>query len=109
MEFGRLITAMVTPFDANERIHWPEVERLIHDLIEVQRNDSLVICGTTGESPTLTDEEKVEPVQVRGGKSCREGSDHCRYRQQQHGPLDSYDEAGRGSRRRRRSIGRALL
>lgn len=60
MEFGRLITAMVTPFDANERIHWPEVERLIHDLIEVQRNDSLVICGTTGESPTLTDEEKVE-------------------------------------------------
>lgn len=108
MEFGRLITAMVTSFDANERIHWPEVERLIHDLIEVQRNDSLVICGTTGESPTLTDEEKVELFKFAVEK-LPGGSDHCRYRQQQHGPLDSYDEAGRGSRRRRRSIGRALL
>ncbi|MCY9516116.1 4-hydroxy-tetrahydrodipicolinate synthase [Paenibacillus apiarius] len=59
MDFGRMITAMVTPFDENDRIHWPEVERLIDYLIEEQQNDSLVVCGTTGESPTLTDEEKL--------------------------------------------------
>ncbi|WP_019425044.1 4-hydroxy-tetrahydrodipicolinate synthase [Paenibacillus sp. OSY-SE] len=59
MDFGRMITAMVTPFDENEEIHWYEVERLLDYLIEEQQSDSLVVCGTTGESPTLTDEEKL--------------------------------------------------
>ncbi|UHA73881.1 4-hydroxy-tetrahydrodipicolinate synthase [Paenibacillus sp. 481] len=60
MDFGRLITAMVTPFDDNQQINWSETERLIHYLIEQQQNDAIVIAGTTGESPTLSDEEKVE-------------------------------------------------
>jgi len=60
MDFGRLITAMVTPFDEQNRIHWGETARLIDYLIEEQKSDSLVVCGTTGESPTLTDEEKLE-------------------------------------------------
>ncbi|GAA0395081.1 4-hydroxy-tetrahydrodipicolinate synthase [Paenibacillus motobuensis] len=60
MDFGRLITAMVTPFDKQNRIHWGETARLIDYLIEEQKSDSLVVCGTTGESPTLTDEEKLE-------------------------------------------------
>ena len=59
MDFGRLITAMVTPFDERLQINWPQVGRLIDYLIEEQRSDSLVVCGTTGESPTLTDEEKI--------------------------------------------------
>lgn len=59
MDFGRMITAMVTPFDENEEILWSEVERLLDYLIEEQQSDSLVVCGTTGESPTLTDEEKL--------------------------------------------------
>jgi 4-hydroxy-tetrahydrodipicolinate synthase len=60
MDFGRLITAMVTPFDEQNQIHWGETTRLIDYLIEEQKSDSLVVCGTTGESPTLTDEEKLE-------------------------------------------------
>lgn len=60
MDFGRLITAMVTPFDAQGAIDWETTGRLIDYLIEVQQTDSLVVCGTTGESPTLSDEEKVE-------------------------------------------------
>lgn len=60
LEFGRLITAMATPFDKDLNINWESTERLIDHLIEDQRSDSLVICGTTGESPTLKDEEKLE-------------------------------------------------
>lgn len=60
MSFGRLITAMVTPFDEQLNINWETTGRLIDYLIDVQKSDSLVISGTTGESPTLTDDEKVE-------------------------------------------------
>jgi 4-hydroxy-tetrahydrodipicolinate synthase len=60
VDFGRLIVAMVTPFDANLTIDWAQAGKLIDYLIEEQANDSLVICGTTGESPTLTDEEKLQ-------------------------------------------------
>lgn len=60
MEFGRLITAMVTPFDADGQIDWQITGRLIDYLIEEQQSDSLVVSGTTGESPTLSDEEKLE-------------------------------------------------
>jgi len=60
MDFGRLITAMVTPFDENGAIDWRRAASLIDELIDVQQSDSLVVSGTTGESPTLTDEEKLE-------------------------------------------------
>ena len=59
MHFGSLITAMVTPFNKNLEIDWEIAGRLIDYLIEEQKSDALVITGTTGESPTLTDEEKV--------------------------------------------------
>ncbi|HIW32184.1 MAG TPA: dihydrodipicolinate synthase family protein, partial [Candidatus Paenibacillus intestinavium] len=49
MEFGRLITAMVTPFDAEGNIDWAIAEQLIEHLIVDQQNDSIVIAGTTGE------------------------------------------------------------
>lgn len=60
MDFGRLITAMVTPFDDQGLIDWEQTKRLMDYLIEEQRSDALVVCGTTGESPTLSDEEKLE-------------------------------------------------
>lgn len=60
MDFGRLITAMVTPFNDQGEIHWEEAARLIDYLIKEQKSDALVISGTTGESPTLSDEEKVQ-------------------------------------------------
>ncbi|SEK22698.1 4-hydroxy-tetrahydrodipicolinate synthase [Paenibacillus sp. OK003] len=60
MDFGRLITAMVTPFNEQGEIHWEETARLIDYLIADQKSETLVISGTTGESPTLSDKEKVE-------------------------------------------------
>jgi len=60
MDFGRLITAMVTPFDTQGQIDWETTKKLIDYLIDVQLSDSLVVAGTTGESPTLTEDEKLE-------------------------------------------------
>nr|WP_280922095.1 4-hydroxy-tetrahydrodipicolinate synthase [Paenibacillus lactis] len=55
-----MITAMVTPFDRSGEINWDETARLIEHLIADQKSDSLVIAGTTGESPTLSESEKLE-------------------------------------------------
>ncbi|OPG98029.1 4-hydroxy-tetrahydrodipicolinate synthase [Chryseobacterium mucoviscidosis] len=60
MDFGRLITAMVTPFNEQGGIHWEETARLIDYLIEDQKSETIVVSGTTGESPTLSDKEKIE-------------------------------------------------
>lgn len=57
-QFGHVITAMLTPFDRDGRVNSPRVAELARRLVE-HGSDSLVICGTTGESPTLSDEEKV--------------------------------------------------
>ncbi|SFS78319.1 4-hydroxy-tetrahydrodipicolinate synthase [Paenibacillus sp. BC26] len=59
MDFGRIITAMVTPFHADGSIDWETTGRLMDYLIEDQQSDSIVVSGTTGESPTLTDDEKI--------------------------------------------------
>ncbi|MGI8384406.1 4-hydroxy-tetrahydrodipicolinate synthase [Robertmurraya sp. P23] len=56
--FGRVSTAMVTPFDSKGHIDFAKTTLLINHLIE-NGSDSLVIAGTTGESPTLSKEEKI--------------------------------------------------
>lgn len=56
--FGRMLTAMVTPFDENLEVNYAMAEKLAMHLLE-QGNDGIVVNGTTGESPTLTDEEKI--------------------------------------------------
>jgi 4-hydroxy-tetrahydrodipicolinate synthase len=58
MDFGRVITAMVTPFDEDLNVDYRAFEKLVDYLIE-NGSDALVVTGTTGESPTLSDEEKV--------------------------------------------------
>ncbi len=62
MNFGRILTAMVTPFDQNGDIDWQATENLINYLI-ANGTDGLVVSGTTGESPTLSEEEKVQLFQ----------------------------------------------
>ncbi|MBX9940641.1 MAG: 4-hydroxy-tetrahydrodipicolinate synthase [Candidatus Obscuribacterales bacterium] len=58
--FGRLITAMVTPFKADgSAIDYDQLETLIEHLIKTGTT-ALVVAGTTGESPTLTEDEKKE-------------------------------------------------
>ncbi len=56
--FGHVVTAMVTPFDAGGQVDYSKAAALAKRLIE-RGNDGLVIAGTTGESPTLSDEEKI--------------------------------------------------
>ena len=56
--FGRVLTAMATPFTASGELDVEGAARLATYLVDVQRNDGLVINGTTGESPTTTDVEK---------------------------------------------------
>lgn len=59
MIFGRLITAMFTPFTRDQQIDWPRLEAVIDHLIDTG-TDTIVVSGTTAESPTLTYEEKLE-------------------------------------------------
>jgi len=56
--FGRLLTAMITPFSADGTLDAAGAARLATWLVDVQGNDGLVISGTTGESPTTSDAEK---------------------------------------------------
>ncbi|MEU8267111.1 4-hydroxy-tetrahydrodipicolinate synthase [Sphaerisporangium sp. NPDC049002] len=56
--FGRMLTAMVTPFTADGAVDLEGVQRLATYLVDEQQNDGLVVSGTTGESPTTTDAEK---------------------------------------------------
>src|SRR5438094_763322 len=56
--FGRVLTAMVTPFTADGGLDIDGAQRLATHLVDEGGNDGLVISGTTGESPTTTDEEK---------------------------------------------------
>jgi 4-hydroxy-tetrahydrodipicolinate synthase len=57
--FGRVLTAMVTPFDGDGRIDLDGAQRLARWLVD-HGSDGLVINGTTGESPTLTATESVD-------------------------------------------------
>jgi 4-hydroxy-tetrahydrodipicolinate synthase len=56
--FGRLLTAMMTPFAPDGSLDVDGAQRLAAYLVDEQRNDALVISGTGGESPTTTDAEK---------------------------------------------------
>ena len=56
--FGRISTAMVTPFDKNGHIDFEKTTQLVTHLIE-NGTESIVVAGTTGESPTLSKEEKL--------------------------------------------------
>jgi 4-hydroxy-tetrahydrodipicolinate synthase len=58
VRFGRIATAMVTPFDRKGHIDFSKTTQLVNYLI-ANGSESLVVCGTTGESPTLSKEEKL--------------------------------------------------
>ncbi|UPT19632.1 4-hydroxy-tetrahydrodipicolinate synthase [Thermobifida alba] len=56
--FGQMLTAMITPMHDNGEVDYDGVARLAAYLVDEQRNDGLVVNGTTGESATTSDEEK---------------------------------------------------
>ena len=57
-EIGRLITAMVTPFDADGQVDYEQAKRLARALLD-SGSDGLVVTGTTGEGPALSMDEKA--------------------------------------------------
>jgi 4-hydroxy-tetrahydrodipicolinate synthase len=57
--FGRVLTAMVTPFDDDLRLDLDAAATVARWLVD-HGSDGLVVCGTTGESPTLSDGEKLD-------------------------------------------------
>jgi 4-hydroxy-tetrahydrodipicolinate synthase len=61
--FGRVLTAMITPFDGRGRLDLDGAAKLASWLVE-QGNDGLVVAGTTGESPTLTHDEQIELIRT---------------------------------------------
>jgi 4-hydroxy-tetrahydrodipicolinate synthase len=61
--FGRVITAMVTPFADDGSVNYRVAEKLANHLVD-NGSDGLVICGTTGESPTLSWSEEYELFKV---------------------------------------------
>ncbi|MDG4837363.1 4-hydroxy-tetrahydrodipicolinate synthase [Micromonospora sp. WMMD967] len=62
--FGRLITAMVTPFTPDGSLDLDGVAKVASYLVDEQGNDALVVNGTTGESPTTTDTEKEQLIRA---------------------------------------------
>ncbi|GAB2563090.1 4-hydroxy-tetrahydrodipicolinate synthase [Gracilibacillus alcaliphilus] len=58
MNFGRLLTAMVTPFDQDNQIDYEITTQLVEHLLS-NGTDGLIVAGTTGESPTLSHDEKL--------------------------------------------------
>ncbi len=84
--FGRLITAMVTPFTPDGGLDLPRAEQLVDKLIS-EGSEALVVCGTTGESPTVFYDQKMElfttvikavggrvPVIANAGDNCTDDS-----------------------------------
>ena len=69
--FGSLVTAMITPFNAGLEVDYDKVEELV-DYLVLKGSDSLVVAGTTGESPALSEDEKLTmfktAVSAAGGR-----------------------------------------
>lgn len=63
MSFGRILTAMVTPMNERLEVDYEEAKHLALHLVE-HGNDGIVVAGTTGESPTISTEEKLELFKV---------------------------------------------
>lgn len=61
--FGRLITAMITPFDENRELDLQRTEEFADRLV-AGGTDSIIVCGTTGESPTVFYPQKIEVIKA---------------------------------------------
>lgn len=62
-QFGRLITAMITPFTVDDQVNYDEAVRLANYLVD-HGTDTVLLTGTTGESPTLTHDEEFELYRI---------------------------------------------
>jgi 4-hydroxy-tetrahydrodipicolinate synthase len=72
VDLGAILTAMVTPFDADGHVDEEAAVRVMHHLVE-HGSDGLVMCGTTGEASTMTDEEHLGVIAL----AVEEMKGHC--------------------------------
>ena len=93
-EIGGVLTAMVTPFAEDRSVDEATARRLARHLIE-HGSHGLVLSGTTGESPTLDDTEKVSLLRAIRDEL---GSDRLRNGLQRHAALRATLGGGRGRR-----------
>jgi 4-hydroxy-tetrahydrodipicolinate synthase len=63
VELGAILTAMVTPFDEDGLLDEEAAVALMHHLVD-HGSDGLVVCGTTGEAATLSDEEQLRMIEL---------------------------------------------
>jgi 4-hydroxy-tetrahydrodipicolinate synthase len=73
MSIGGILTAMVTPFDRNGNLDEGAAVRLMHHLLE-NGSDGLVLAGSTGEAPTLTDDEKCRLWELATAETRRDAT-----------------------------------
>lgn len=62
-DWGTLLTAMITPFNSEGAVNFKEARRIAAFLVDEQKNNGLVINGTTGESPTTSEAEKLQLIE----------------------------------------------
>ena len=98
---GEVLTAIVTPFDADGAHRSRQLPCLCRHLVE-NGSDGLVVTGTTGEAPTLTDDERFALYEVARRRGRRHAHGGRRHRHLRHGPL------GASHRTRARDRGRRL-
>ncbi|MDI2030697.1 4-hydroxy-tetrahydrodipicolinate synthase [Saccharopolyspora sp. TS4A08] len=67
MSLGSVITAIVTPFDDRQKVDEEAFLNLFHHLLD-NGSDGVVVCGTTGEAPTLSDAEHLRLVELAVGE-----------------------------------------
>jgi 4-hydroxy-tetrahydrodipicolinate synthase len=72
VNLGSILTAMITPFGADGRVDEDAAVRLMHHLVD-HGSDGLVICGTTGEASTLSDDEHLGIIRL----AVEEMGDRC--------------------------------
>ena len=60
---GTMLTAIITPFDEHGEVDEDAYVRVLHHVCE-HGSDGVVVCGTTGEAPTLTDEEHLRVIEL---------------------------------------------
>ena len=63
LQLGAVLTPMVTPFDAHGRVDEEATSRLVQHLLD-HGSDGVVVCGTTGEAATLSDEEHLRVIEL---------------------------------------------
>ena len=81
---GSILTAMVTPFDAQARVDEEAAVALMNHLVE-HGSDGLVVCGTTGEAATLNDDEHLGMIELAVAR-CAVAHGRRRRRLQRHPP-----------------------